>query len=242
MRVKRILILGGTHEARALANLLVEQGHDVTTSFAGVTESPLLPKGKIRRGGFGGVDGMRDHLVAEKIDVMIDAAHPFAAIISQHAFQARGNVHLLRFERSAWVAQDGDNWVDVPNIAAAVVALPFEARALLTIGRKEVSAFVSRPDLSGVARMIEPPPVMMPAHWQLVLERPPFTIESEITLLGDARITHVVSKNSGGSETVEKLAAARALRIPVIMVARPAKPDVESYDNLDAIAAIIASR
>jgi precorrin-6A/cobalt-precorrin-6A reductase len=233
MPYKRILILGGTNDARVLANKLVLLGHDVTTSFAGVTENPLLPEGKIRRGGFGGVAGLRDYLCAEKIDVVIDATHPFAVVISRHAAEASS--HVLRLERPAWTAQVGDQWISVPDMAAAVAALPFEARVLLTIGRKEVGTFISRPDLSGVARMIEPPELSLPAQWMLVLARPPFFLESEIALMQRERISHLISKNAGGGDTIEKLQAARALKLPVIMVARPARPAVRTYETAEAL-------
>jgi precorrin-6A/cobalt-precorrin-6A reductase len=85
---RRVLILAGTNEARVLANRLVADGYDVTSSFAGVTENPILPQGKIRKGGFGGVDGLRRYLDNDKIDVVIDATHSFAAIISRHVVEA----------------------------------------------------------------------------------------------------------------------------------------------------------
>jgi precorrin-6A/cobalt-precorrin-6A reductase len=113
---------------------------------------------------------------------------------------------------------------------------------LLTIGRKDVLAFTSRPDLSGVARMIEPPDTALPAQWKLVLRRPPFSLNDEKELMIAANITHLVTKNAGGVETVEKLAAARALGIPVVMVARPFKRQVETFHSIDAIAEAIASR
>lgn len=237
---KRILILAGTHDARLLANRLVNEGSDVISSFAGVTSHPILPAGKIRKGGFGGADGMRHYMRDEQIDVLVDATHPFAAIISRHAAEVSSAV--LRLERAAWVQQKGDHWTQVPDIPAAVAALPFEARVMLTIGRKEVGAFTSRPDLSGVARMIEPPDHALPENWQLILQRPPFTLESEIALLREFKLTHVVSKNAGGTETIEKLEAARVVGIPVIMIARPFKPPTETFHTVDAIAAAIASR
>ncbi len=240
MQSKRILILAGTNDARLLANRLVADGYDVISSFAGVTENPILPNGKIRKGGFGGVEGMRHSLAEEKIDILIDATHPFAAIISRHAAEAGS--HLLRLERPAWEAQEGDQWIHVDDIPAAAAVLPNEARVLLTIGRKEVAAFTTRTDLSGVARMIEPPEVDLPSQWQLVLQRPPFTLEAEIDLMRGAKITHLVTKNAGGTETIEKLEAARALGLPVVMVARPFKPPVQTFHSVDAIAAYITSR
>jgi precorrin-6A/cobalt-precorrin-6A reductase len=236
----KILILAGTQEARLLANKLVHEGNDVTSSFAGVTEDPNLPAGKIRRGGFGGVEGMRRYLTDEKIDLLIDATHPFATVISRHAVEAHS--HVIRFERLAWIAQRDDRWTEVADINAAVAALPFEARVLLTIGRKEVAAFMSRPDLSGVARMIEEPRLPLGTQWTLILQRPPFTLESEIALMKEAEISHLVTKNAGGDQTDEKLMAARQLGLPVVIVARPPKPGALTFHSIDAIAAYVASR
>jgi precorrin-6A/cobalt-precorrin-6A reductase len=234
----KILILAGTKDARLLANRLVRDGHDVTSSFAGVTEHPVLPEGKIRKGGFGGADGIRKFIIDEKIDVLVDATHPFAAVISRNAAEAHPQV--LRLERAAWAALTTDLWINVADIATAVAALPFEARVMLTIGRKEVMAFTSRPDLSGAARMIEPPAQPLPANWQLILERPPFDVASETILLRQHDVTHLVCKNAGGRETVAKLEAARNLGLPVVMIARPHKPDVETFASVDAIAAYIS--
>lgn len=235
MHVRKILILGGTRDARQLAFRLIHAGHDVTTSFAGVTENPIQPEGKVRVGGFGGVEGLRQYLHAEKFDVLVDATHPFAAIISANAAEASRDIVLLRLERPAWTARPDDHWTQVPDIDAAVLALPGRASVMLTIGRKEIAPFVSRSDLTGVARMIEPTSIPMPASWSLILERPPFSLESEIALLREHNITHLVSKNAGGGETEMKLVAARSLQIPVVMIARPNKPVVTTYSTVEAI-------
>lgn len=237
---RKILILAGTAEARLLANRLANIGHDVISSFAGVTEDPVLPEGKIRKGGFGGVEGLRTYLTDENIEILVDATHPFAAVMSAHAAEASENI--MRLQRPAWTALKNDHWLDVGDVAAAVATLPFEARTMLTIGRKETGAFTSRPDLTGVVRMIEPPAEPLPARWQLILQRPPFTLAAEQALLQQHKITHVVTKNAGGKETAAKLEAARNLGLPVVMIARPFKPSVETYSTVDAIAAAIASR
>ena len=241
MQSKKVLILGGTRDARQLAFRLIHAGHDVTTSFAGVTEHPVQPDGKVRVGGFGGVEGLRQYLHAEKYDVLVDATHPFAAIISANAAQAAGGILLLRLERPAWTARPDDIWIDVENIEAAVSAIPLNASVMLTIGRKEIEPFIKRADLKGVTRMIEPTAIALPRSWDLILERPPFTLESEMALLRDHRITHLVSKNAGGSETEAKLVAARYLKIPVVMIARPFKPPVTTYSSVEAVNAHISS-
>jgi precorrin-6A/cobalt-precorrin-6A reductase len=235
----KILILAGTNEARLLANYWVEQGHFVTSSFAGVTSNPKLPAGEIHIGGFGGVEGLRKFIAAVKFDFVIDATHPFAAQISSNVAEAYPQV--LRIERPAWVPQLGESWVAAPDHRAAFEVLPIGARVLLTIGRKEALMFSERADLSGVMRMIESPPAV-PNCWSLILERPPFDLESEIQLMRQHQITHLVTKNSGGEETAAKLVAAFQLGVQIVMIDRPKKPDVRTFSTIDAIAAWVASR
>jgi precorrin-6A/cobalt-precorrin-6A reductase len=230
----RVLILGGTWEARALAARLVAAGHDVTTSLAGVTRAPELPPGRVRRGGFGGAEGLADYIQRERFEAVIDATHPFAAQISAHAATAAHatGIPSLRFERPAWQRNPQDRWIDVLSVAEAVAALPHGARVLLTIGRKEIAPFLARGDLAGIVRAIEIPKLEMPAGWRLLTARPPFSFESERELMARERVTHLVSKNAGGDEMRAKLDAARALGLPVVMIARPAKPEAPCVASL----------
>jgi precorrin-6A/cobalt-precorrin-6A reductase len=238
----KVLILGGTAEGRRLAALLSASGYRPVTSLAGVTRKPSDIPGETRIGGFGGSAGLVDYLAAERFSAVVDAAHPFAVLISRHAKEAaeKCQLPLVRLERPAWRAETGDHWIEVPDIASAVAAIPPGAQILLTIGRKEAMAFVSRNDISGIARMIEPMDTEVSGRWRFLLERPPFHVEKELYLLRDHAITHLVTKNSGGEETEAKLVAARQKGIPVIMIARPVKPQVptvstprEALDFLD---------
>lgn len=238
----KVLILGGTAEGRKLAELLSASGYRLVTSLAGVTRKPSEIKGETRVGGFGGSTGLFDYLAAEQFSAVVDAAHPFAVIISHHAKAAaeKCQLPLVRLERPAWRAQAGDHWIEVPDTAAAVAGIPPGAHILITIGRKEAMAFVSRTDISGIARMIEPMDKEVSGKWHILLERPPFHVEKELCLLRDHAITHLVTKNSGGEETAAKLVAARQMGLTVIMIARPAKPQVptvgtprEALDFLD---------
>lgn len=241
MRPDRILILGGTRDARQLAEVLAAQGHRVITSLAGVTEQPQLPSGEVRIGGFGGADGLAAYLTAEDIALVIDATHPFAVRMSAHAAEACRSraVPLMKLERPAWRAGEGDNWLDVASAADACTAIPAGARVLLTIGRRDLEPFFGRGDISGIARMIEAPPADPPPNWRVLRERPPFTVTREAALMADNGITHLVTKNAGGSATEAKLEAARKAEIPVIMIARPPKPDVASFAAIDNLSAAV---
>ncbi len=238
---RRVLILGGTGPARKLAERLVAGGHEVTTSLAGVTSQPAKLDGQVRTGGFGGTEGLAGYLRSGTFDVVVDATHPFAARISANSAQACGRcgVRLVRLEPPAWPAGEGDRWWHVPDTAGAVALVDRGAKAFLTIGRKELSLFSVRRDIGVVARMIEAPDFAVPQGWRIVLARPPFTTDDELALMRAEGVSVLVSKNAGG-ERPAKLDAARALDLPVIMIARPEKPDVETFTSVEEVVGAVA--
>ncbi|MGH6838915.1 MAG: cobalt-precorrin-6A reductase [Methylocella sp.] len=222
----RVLVLGGTFEASKLADLLAGQSAiSSTLSFAGRAKAVRAPQIPFRIGGFGGVGGLNDYLEAERIDVLVDATHPFAEQISRHAAiaAARAKIPLVVLSRPAWVRQPGDHWIDVRDMASAAAALGREPkRVFLTIGRLQIEAFVAAPQHFYLIRTIEPltlPPTL-PRH-RVIHGRGPFTVEPEERLLRNEAINVVVSKNSGGEAAFAKILAARQLGLPVVMVARP---------------------
>ncbi|MFZ5675917.1 MAG: cobalt-precorrin-6A reductase [Pseudomonadota bacterium] len=239
-----ILILGGTAEARDLAGLLCDAGYAPVTSLAGITRAAAAIRGGTRLGGFGGPDGLARYLEEGRFRALIDATHPFAATISRHAEEAarRRGIDLFRLERPAWRPEAGERWSEVADNAAALRALPPGARVLLTIGRKEILPFLARPDISGIARMIEPPMQAVPAAWQVLLARPPFDIDAELQLLRDHAITHLVTKNSGGEDTRAKLAAARMQGVEVVMIRRPAKPEAYTVPDPRSLLILLDER
>ncbi len=217
----RVLLLAGTAEARALAKALDQMlGIEVIASLAGVTRDPASIAGQLRVGGFGGPSGLEAYLRAEGITALIDAAHPFATQMTRNAAEACNvaDIPRLRLTRQPW---EGD-WREVVDIGGAARALPQGARAFITTGRKELGPFADRTDITGIVRFIEPV-TELPPHLTQIIARPPFPVASELTLMREQAITHLVSKNAGGAGRA-KLDAAADLDIPVIMVARPPQP------------------
>lgn len=225
----RVLILGGTGEARALATRIGGDARlDVLLSLAGRTAAPARLPVPTRTGGFGGAEGLAQFLTEGRFDALVDATHPFAAQISAHAVAAarESGVPLGTLVRPPWIEKPGDRWIDVADMAAAAEALgTAPRRVFLTVGRLELGAFAAAPQHTYIARTIDPPrDVALPPDLTLVQARPPFDAEAEARFIAEQRIDVLVSKNSGSAETYGKIAAARQLGLPVVMVARPAKP------------------
>jgi precorrin-6A/cobalt-precorrin-6A reductase len=234
---KRLLILGGTGDAIALAQQAAQLSDrfDIISSLAGRTQQPLLPPGAVRQGGFGGVAGLVTYLQTQQIDCLIDATHPFAAQISWNAAQAttRLGIPHLMLVRSAWQAEAGDRWFDVESSEAAAALLPSIAnRIFLTIGRQELSAFAHLEPLWFVMRMIDPPHPPTPPG-EVILARGPFSLGAERELMQRYHIQAIVSKNSGGTATYAKILAARELGLPVVMIQRPATPAVRQVETVN---------
>ncbi|MFG6194451.1 cobalt-precorrin-6A reductase [Nonomuraea sp. JJY05] len=247
--MRRVLILGGTAEARALAADLAGRGVHVVSSLAGRVSNPRLPVGEVREGGFGGPDGLAAWLAAERIDALVDATHPFAARMTASAAEAaaRTGVPLLVLRRPGWREGPGDAWRRVPSLHEAAARLaevaarpsedatrPSEAsarpggggtvRVFLTTGRRSLPVFTGLPGVWLLARSVEPPEPPVPDNVRVLLDRGPYTVEGERALIRDHRLDVLVTKDSGGPMTTAKLVAARELGLPVIMVDRPPLP------------------
>jgi precorrin-6A/cobalt-precorrin-6A reductase len=232
----RVLLLGGTTEARRLADLIAGEV-TVITSLAGRTRDPLLPAGSVRIGGFGGAGGLARYLRDEHIGAVVDATHPFAATISGNAFEAcaAADVPLRILRRPGWTAQPGDEWHRVASLPEAAARLPrLGRRVFLTTGRQGIAHFAGLDECWFLARSVEPPSGTVPRRLEVLLDRGPFTVAGERDLIARHRLDVLVTKDSGGADA--KLVAARELGIPVLMVDRPPLPAAAAVSTADAAA------
>jgi len=222
----RILILGGTHEAHQLADALSEMaGIEIISSLAGRTRAPRLPKGAVRTGGFGGAEGLARYLREERITHLINATHPFADEISANAVAAAATagIPLMRLLRPAWDAHPDDRWVAVQHADEAADLCRREGgRIFLTLGSGEIEAFAGVHNAHFVVRMVDAPERLPLRDYRTISARGPFSLQDELRLLTEHHIGLMVAKNSGGAATYAKIEAARRMRLPVIMIERPA--------------------
>lgn len=255
--VGSILILGGTAEARELANRLDAVGVPVVTSLAGRTPTPRLPAGRVRVGGFGGPDGLAAWLRQEGVSFVVDATHPYAEQMSRHAVLgcAAAGVALLRLDRPGWrdhPAAGTWHWVD--EHAAAAKAAAEVARAadaeragatardprptgavLLTIGRQNLPTYIARlADRNVLARVADDTGLALPPRWRTLPLDPRAEPAAELALFAAHDVTVLVTKDAGGRHTAAKLDAAARLDVPVIVVRRPAAPPgIDTVTEMD---------
>ncbi len=241
----RLLILGGTGEAADLARAVAAAlpGLDAITSLAGRTAAPPMLPGQMRIGGFGGADGLLTFLRTEAIGLVADATHPFAARISAHAAAACAAAGLPRLvlRRPDWPRLPGDRWIEAADMAEAAARLPkLGRRAFLAVGRQDLAAFAAVKDMDLVVRLLtaESPPL---PGCTVVTGRGPFRVEDETALLAAHRVEVVVSKAAGGEATYAKIAAARRLGLPVLLIRRPPPPPGPTADDVPAAVAWIAA-
>jgi precorrin-6A/cobalt-precorrin-6A reductase len=240
----RILILGGTTEARLLCERLAGRTDiDVLVSLAGRTAEPKPLPVPTRIGGFGGVEGLAAFLREGGFVLLIDATHPFAAQISTHAYDAalRTGIQAFQLKRPGWSRMADDKWRSVDTIEGAVATLgDGPCRVFLAIGRQEAARFSGAPQHSYLVRSVDPvDPKLDVPDCSYILSSGPFRLDDEIALLAENRIDVIVTKNSGGAATYAKIEAARQLGLDVIMIERPQPCGLSTVENVASALALI---
>ncbi|MFD7629077.1 cobalt-precorrin-6A reductase [Streptomyces sp. NPDC059851] len=232
-----VLVLGGTTEARRLAEALTAGPaataapfpFRVTTSLAGRVAAPVLPPGGVRIGGFGGPEGLAAWIAEHGVTHLVDATHPFAERMSFNAARAAAltGVPLLALRRPGWTPGPGDDWTFASDLDGAAALLPGlgVGRVFLTTGRTGLHAFAHLTEPWFLVRSVDPPAGPVPPRLEVLLDRGPFTLADERGLLARHRIDLLVTKDSGGSATAPKLTAAREAGVPVLVVRRPPVPE-----------------
>ena len=233
----RLLLLAGTREARLLAKKLAAMPRiDAIASLAGATRTPAELALPTRCGGFGGKEAFRDYLKAAGIEAVLDATHPFAERISRRTAEicrGEGLPHAMVL-RPEWRPRPGDDWTELDCAENAAGIIPDGAAVFLATGPHGVERFANLQGRKVICRRIEQPerPFPFPGGVYLV-DRPPFSMEDELSLFRRLEIDWLIVKNSGGDASRPKLDAARVLGIKVALLRRPPVPDAVLLRSVD---------
>ena len=223
--MKRILLLGGVTEALAIARTL---GPQHVYSLAGVGRVPGDLGCEVRVGGYGGAEGLAQYIREQRIDMLLDATHPYAAKISHNAAlaAAASGIPCWALRRPAWVAQTGDDWREVAHWSELVEALASFQRPLFTLGREPLEHLHEiPPEQFWTLRALDVYPGNV--RCEVIGARGPFLIDDERKLFAQRRIDVLISKNSGSSATEPKLEVARERGVPVLILKRPTLAQVD---------------
>ncbi len=234
----KIIIFGGTKEAREFANSLHDLCHDITFSLAGRTSNPKLPKNiKTNIGGFGGAQNLSDYFKMNNFDLILDITHPYAQNISNQLVKAANlsNKKLMRFKRHIWQKTSKLNWQDFTSLEQAIKQLPTKAITFITTGHKGLELLQIRMDCKFIVRLIEKPKTTLDKNCSLIINNPPYEFEQEKTLMKTHNITHLISKNSGSDQTKAKIKAANELGVKVFMIERPILAPTEEFFSLEEL-------
>lgn len=243
----KVLLLGGTAEARELAARLERLGVPFVSSLAGRVSQPRLPAGEVRMGGFGGSEGLLSYLRENAVTELIDATHPFAATMTQNAYVATqsAGIPLIRYARPGWSTRpDALGWHWAPTLPEVFrIAGALGARPFLTSGRQTLGAFAGWADRDVLVRVVEPVDRPVPPRWTVIHDRGPYDVPGEVELMHRERIDVLVTKDSGGEYTSAKLDAATELEIPVVALSRPLLPQrLDEVSSVDACVALLLHR
>lgn len=235
----RILLLGGVTEALAIARTL---GPTHIYSLAGVGRVPTDLNCQVRVGGYGGAEGLARFIRQERIGLLLDATHPYAAQISANAQAAAqlAGVACWALRRPAWQPQPGDDWREITDWPHLVQALKPFKRPLFTLGREPLQHLDEIPaGQFWTLRALDTYPGN--PRCEVIGARGPFLIEDERALFERRQIDVLISKNSGSSATEPKLEVARERGIPVLVLKRPELPELPEVDRHFASVAEVLS-
>ncbi|MCH9852335.1 MAG: precorrin-6A/cobalt-precorrin-6A reductase [Alphaproteobacteria bacterium] len=239
MKVNRILLLGGTEDARQIADSLAEWLAEnfaecqIIYSLAGITKQPTLPAQHanitLRQGGFGAQ--FENYL--KNINAVIDATHPFATQISENIAHAcaKLNISLIHYRRQWQILPHWQMAQDNKTMMLMIKNHPQAHNILVALGGKKIEIllpyFAAYQDKKFYLRVIESAfkPLNLPQNCNIITADLPFTAQKEADLLKNYNINLILCRHSGAESVLQKLIIAEKHHIPIIMLQQPILPN-----------------
>lgn len=235
--MRRLWMIGGTADARALADRLVERGYSLLVTLATDQGGELWPQkpGLETRVGRLDEQAMAALLAGEDFLALVDGSHPYAQVVSAQARAAArdARVPYLRLGREA-TALPGDLRVFDSVAAVAEFLKHQEGKIFSTLGSKEVDALAALPDAkerltvrvlptSGVLEKCE---ALGLGCANVIAMMGPFSEEANCAMFEASGARWLVTKDGGAVGGMpQKLAAARRCGMQTLVVGRPVEEE-----------------
>lgn len=230
-----IIVLAGTIEGREMCSLLQEADRPFLASVTSPWGRELLEQQgvvNIIQGNLSKED-LRDLIIKTGADMVIDATHPFAAVISRDAINAsrQRGIQYLRLERQAAVIPVHPLVIRITDLEQMEDYLRDGQTVFSTLGSKHLAALMpilARKGAELVARVL--PSSIVVKHCedlglkpdQIVALQGPFSLNLNLELLRYYGAELLISKESGAAGGLEaKVGAALQLGIPIVIWSRP---------------------
>jgi len=169
-------------------------------------------------------------------DLVVIAPHPFDTDLIECAMlSAKGKPHIL-LQRPKWMPEPADNWhfAHSAQKAAEILDGLNVTHALLAVGNGRLAPFYRLENIELMVRSRNIPHPPKPPKGRICPFFGPFNVETEIKGLIENKIDALVVHNAGGQGGWPKLAAARQLGLPVVLIDRPKLPDIKTVTDIDA--------
>ncbi len=231
-----IWVIAGTLDGRQLAVKLAEETKEsIFVSVVSEYGSQLAQHEGIEvHTGRLNEDAMRKIIRTKHIKLMVDASHPYAAVVTETAAKAaeEERVPYIRYERKEAELPIYDRLHRVSGeVEAAILAGSLGSRIYLTTGSKTLPVFVKAEALKNKevwARVLPTAEVIAECEAlglspkYIIGMQGPFSYAMNRLMFEETKAEVVIMKNSGlvgGTDT--KLAAAMDLGVHIVLIDRP---------------------
>jgi len=248
-----IVVLAGTREGREICSRLQETGWPVLGSVTSSWGEALLKsqgvanvvQGKLSR------EELEQLIQSAGASLIIDATHPFAAVISQDAMAAarQRGIEYLRLEREAAALPDHPSIIRIQTLGEIEAYIETGQRLFSTLGSKHLAAIlpiVRRKKAQLVARVLPHSAVLKSCEdlgllpGQLIAMQGPFSLPLNLEMFRHYGADLVISKESGAYGGLEtKAGAALELGIPILVWSRPKLDYPRSFSSCHDLLAYI---
>ncbi len=231
-KIKNIVIFSGTSEGRRLSERLAE----LNMPELKITVHVATDYGAEEQGEIEGIDVAVGRKTEEEIgriagsaDIVIDATHPYAVIVTRNIIEAcrEQGTEYIRLKRG-----ESPEYGDILSFTSAAEAAEYlketEGNILLTTGAKELGVFCEIekrrlfPRVLPVISSLEATASIGIPSRNVIAMQGPFSEEVNLAMMKMFDVKYMVTKDGGATGGYpEKIEAARKLGVKTVLIKRP---------------------